>query len=687
MLRTLATMIALSTAVTAQPVDDPHQWLEDISGAKSIAWVKARNAETLSVLEASPHFASYRDRALAILEDKHRIAYPTIEAGHVTNFWQDEVHVRGVWRQAPLAGYLAGKPEWDTVIDLDALSKTEGRNWVWKGADCLAPDYTRCLISLSDGGRDSVEVREFDRTIKSFVKGGFFVPDAKQDISWWDKNTLSVGTNWGEGTLTNSGYPRVLKLWQRGTPLASAAPLAETAVSSVSISALVAHDSGRDDHMIYEGLNFFSGKLVHVATDNRKIPSALPNDADIKVVSNGFVLALLRTGFGGYTTGSLVSYAIDPLISTGKTKIELVYAPGEKASVTEVQAAKSTVYIATLDTVTGRLKAATHSASGWVVKDIAMPANGDVTLVSASDTDDLLFAHFAGFTTSDTLYAVESSAPKEVAALPARFDANKFDVSQKFALSKDGTQIPYFVVRPKGITGPLPTWQYGYGGFEVSITPSYVEPAVQFWLEEGNQYVVANIRGGGEFGPAWHQAALKQNRQHAYDDFHAVAEDLISHKFTTAKQLGIDGRSNGGLLMGVAYTQRPDLYHAVLMGVPLADMKRYNHLLAGASWMDEYGNPDDPNDWAYISKYSPYQSLRKDVAYPKIFFYTSTKDDRVHPGHARKMAARMMEYGKPFFYYENIEGGHAGVANLKENAYRAALMVAYMNRELKDIGK
>ncbi len=687
MLRIFFIMMVLSTAAAAQPADDSHQWLEDVSGAKAIAWVKARNAETLTVLEASTHFASYRDRALAILEDKHRIAYPTIQANHVTNFWQDEVHVRGIWRQASRQSYLSGAPAWTTVIDLDALGKAEGRNWVWKGADCLAPDYARCLISLSDGGRDSVEVREFDMNSKSFVKGGFFIPDAKQDISWWDSNTLSVGTNWGEGSLTTSGYPRQLKLWHRGTTLASAVPLAETAASSVSISALVAHDKGRHDHMVYEGLNFFSGKLLHVTPDGRKIPSPLPDDADIKGVSAGAVLALLRTGFGGYASGSLVSYAIDPLVGTGKTTLELVYAPGDKASITEVQAAKSVIYIATLDTVTGRLKAATHGSSGWTVKDISMPANGDVTLVSASDTDDMLFAHFAGFTTPDTLYAVGLAAPKVVAALPARFDAGKFEVLQKFAISKDGTSIPYFIIRPKGSTGPLPTWQYGYGGFEVSITPSYVGPAVQFWLEEGNQYVVANIRGGGEFGPAWHQAALKQNRQRAYDDFHAVAEDLISRKLTTAKQLGIDGRSNGGLLMGVAYTQRPDLYHAVLMGVPLADMKRYNHLLAGASWMDEYGNPDDPADWAYISKYSPYQNIKKDVTYPKVFFYTSTKDDRVHPGHARKMAARMMEYGKPFFYYENIEGGHAGVANLKENAYRAALMVSYMNRELKDIDK
>lgn len=678
-------MVLMTTAATAQPVttDDPHQWLEEVEGTKALDWVKARNAESLKILEAEPHFNEYRDRALTILEDKHRIATPTVQQDRVTNFWQDETHIRGIWREAALGSYLAGKPEWRTILDVDALAKSEGKNWVWKGADCLAPDYRHCLISLSDGGRDSVVVREFDRSTGAFVADGFVVPDAKQTFAWWDADTLAIGTNWGPDSLTSSGYPRRLKLWKRGTPLASATPLAETATTSVAIQPVSDHLQGRHDLMVYDAVNFFSGRLSHVAPDGRQIPWPLPDTADFKLAAHGRVFALLRTAYQDFPAGALVSYPIDPLFTKGKTTVDLVYAPKAGESIGDIQAARSLIYITTLDHVTGQLKLLRHGKTGWSAENMGLPLNGEVNLVSTGDTDNLAFVHYASFTTPDTLYAVGRGAPTSVAALPARFDADKFEVAQHFATSKDGTQIPYFVVRPKGATGPLPTWMYGYGGFEVAITPAYVGPAAQFWLEGGGAYVVANIRGGGEFGPAWHQAALKENRQRAYDDFHAVAEDIIRSGITTARQLGIDGRSNGGLLVGVAYTQRPDLYRAVLMGVPLADMHRYNKLLAGASWMDEYGNPDDPSQWAYISKYSPYQNIRKDIQYPRVFFYTSTKDDRVHPGHARKMAARMMEYGKPFFYYENIEGGHAGVANLKESAYRAALMLAYMNRELK----
>ncbi len=678
-----------STAAQAQTpaTDDPYQWLEDVTAAKSLDWVRAKNKASLDVLEAAPDFAATRDRAFAILNDKQRIAYASIQGDRVVNFWQDETAVRGMWRTASLASYLGGTPDWRALIDMDALAKAENKNWVWKGADCLAPDYRYCLVSLSDGGKDAVEVREFDTQTASFVTGGFVVPQAKNRVAWWDRNTLIVGTDFGAGSMTDSGYPRILKKWQRGTPLASAKLLFEGETKDVASDLIVAHSAKRHDRLIMRAKTFWTNALFHLGKGDQLIKSPLPDDADIKDVSQGRVYALLRSDFQGIRRGSLVAYEIDPVVRGTAAKIETVFAPGTGVSINDVSVTASKVYLAVLDNVAGKIKSVTRTSNGWAAQDIDLPANGALSIISGADTSDTALVNFQGFTTPSSLYVLGSAAPKIIASLPARFDAAQFITRQQFAISKDGTRIPYFLVKPKNATGPLPTLQYGYGGFEISLTPSYVGPLAQFWLEQGGAYVVANIRGGGEYGPDWHSAALKANRQRAYDDFHAVAENLISTGVTTSKQLGIQGGSNGGLLVSVAFTERPDLYGAVICQVPLADMRRYHKLLAGASWMDEYGNPDDPAQWAYISKYSPYQNIQKGVRYPRVFFVTSTKDDRVHPAHARKMAARMSEYENPIYYYENIDGGHAGVANLKESAYRTALLLAYLNRELKSAGK
>jgi prolyl oligopeptidase len=677
---------SMSHAQTRNQIpDDPYLWLEEVESAKSLDWVRDKNKSTLSVLEAAPKFQSYRDRAFAILNDKNRIAYGTILGDRVTNFWQDENSVRGGWRTASLISYITGKPQWKTLIDLDALAKTEGKNWVWKGADCLAPDFRYCLVKLSDGGKDAVEVREFDTEMMQFVAGGFVVPQAKNNVSWWDRDTLVIGTDYGPGTLTDSGYPRILKLWKRGTPLASAQHIFDVPMDNVSADTVVVQEKKRTDRLLVQSLTFWTAKYFHVRKNGEQVASPLPDDADFKDMAGGRVFALLRSDWSGFSKGSLISYGIDRFLKKGKADAELIYAPTQGASVSSVSITPAKVFVNILDNVTGKLKAFTRSRKGWQEEDIALPANGTLAIMSSSTLADLAFVNFNSFTTPSSLYAVGGKKPVVIASLPARFDAARFDVTQNFATSKDGTKIPYFLVRPKGAAGPLPTLQYGYGGFEVSQTPNYVGPLAQFWLEEGGAYIMANIRGGGEFGPAWHQAALKENRQRAYDDFHAVAEDAIKSGVTTAKQLGIQGGSNGGLLVSVAYTQRPDLYNAVICQVPLADMRRYHKLLAGASWMGEYGDPDVPTEWAYISQYSPYQNIRKNATYPRVFFATSTKDDRVHPAHARKMAARMIEQNHPIYYYENIDGGHAGVANLKESAYRAALFMAYLNRELKGV--
>jgi prolyl oligopeptidase len=667
-------------------VEDAYLWLEDVSSQKSLDWVRAKNKVTLDVLEASPNFELTRNKAFAILSDKNRIAYATIQGERVTNFWQDETAVRGMWRSASLKSYLAGKPEWTPLLDLDALAKAENKNWVWKGAKCLAPKYNHCMISLSDGGKDAVEMREFDIETASFVKDGFSIPQAKNNVAWWDENTLIIGTDYGPNSMTESGYPRTVKKWQRSTPLTSAILLFEGAQKDISVSAIVNHDNGRHDRMILRGKTFWTNEIFHINKKEALIKSPLPDDVDIKDVSNGWVFAVLRKDYQGIPRGSLVTYAIDTLLRTGTAPLETVYTPTAGVSIDDVSAAKSKIYVSVLDNVTGKLKTFSRTKKSWTEQNIALPANGTLSIVSVASTSDLALVNFQSFTTPSSLYAMSDAAPYIIAALPARIDVARYETLQKFATSVDGTKIPYFIVRPKSI-GPLPTLLYGYGGFEVSSKPAYVGPLAQFWLEGGGAYVVANIRGGGEYGPDWHQAALKQNRQRAYDDFHAVAEDLIKSGATTAKQLGIQGGSNGGLLVSVAYTQRPELYGAVICQVPLADMKRYHLLLAGASWVDEYGNPDIADEWAYISKYSPYQNIKKDVKYPKVFFTTSTKDDRVHPAHARKMAARMSDYNHPIYYYENIDGGHAGVANLKESAYRTALFIAYLNKELRSPSK
>lgn len=681
----LATPVMADTASAAN--DDPYVWLEDVTGEKALSWVKQRNEVSLKVLESQPKFAEYRARAEAILSDKRRIPAASIQGDDVVNFWQDDTHVRGIWRKASLKTYLAGKPEWKTLIDMDAIAKAENENWVWKGATCLKPDYTRCLIGLSRGGKDAIETREFDTKSGQFVTDGFRLPEAKVRIDWLDRDTLIVGTDYGADTMTKSGYPRILKVWKRGTPITAAKTIFEGKVEDVWAAPDVTISEKGTYPVIIRGLTFFTNEIYHMRPDQTLVRSPLPVDADFKLIHSGKAVALLRSDwtYGGmtYPKGSLVAYGIAPLLDNQPVKVEQVFVPGKGQAVSEVDAAKDALYVNVLDNVRGRLLALRPGNDGWKTTDMNAGKDMALKLVSTGSKSDLILFLREGYTTPSELVAAGDGPMKVAYSLPARFDGSKFTVEQLFATSKDGTQVPYTVVRPKGAKGPLPTWMFAYGGFEIPLVPAYVNPEYQFWLEEGGAYVVANLRGGGEYGPSWHQAALLENRQRAYEDLFAVSEDLIKRGITTSRQFGVYGRSNGGLLTSVALTQRPDLYGAIISGVPLADMKRYHKLLAGASWMAEFGNPDDPQQWSFISKYSPYQNLKTGMSYPQIFYYTSTKDDRVHPGHARKMAAKLEELGSPYFYYENIDGGHAGVANLKETAHRAALMLVYMNSQLK----
>jgi prolyl oligopeptidase len=687
-----AASLLLAAAAAPAASDDANLWLEEIEGKRALDQVREWNAATERLLTADPKYESYRSRALAILDDKEQIAEPNQVIGDkVLNLWRDAGNPRGLWRVSPLAAYRAGKPQWRTLIDVDALGHKEGKSWVWHGADCLAPDYRLCLVSLSPGGTDADVVREFDMAAGGFVAGGFTIPEAKSNVSWVDSNTLLVGTDYGAGSLTSSGYPRIVKMWKRGIPLASARTLFTGETGDVSSAPLAIQSATRRWVFVNRGKTFWTNEYHLLTPTGGLIPVPLPQDSEFQDVLGDLLIAKLQSPLGAFGAGSLVSWSLRDILSRGHAEPRLVMAPTAKQAIEEVSASDNVLWVKALDDVSGKLFALTpRKKGGWTVRSIDLPAHSTVHLLATGGKPDLAFATVEGMLTPPALYAVERTGrPALVQRLPAKFDSSAFTVEQRFATSKDGTRVPYFLVRRKGVSGPVPTLIHAYGGFRAAQTPGYLTgqpyragPLAMFWTEEGNAYVLANIRGGGEYGPEWHKAALRENRQKSFDDLHAVAEDLIRTGVTAKGRIGISGRSNGGVLVGAAMTQRPDLYSAVIAGSPLLDMKRYSHLLAGASWVDEYGDPDKPEDWAFMSKYSPYQNVRPGVHYPAVFFYSSTKDDRVHPGHARKMAARLEEYGNRFYFHEYLEGGHSVGADNAEDAKRAALLMAYLKREL-----
>lgn len=691
-------MAAAVGASAAVADDDPYLWLEEVEGEKALEWVHERNKHSLGILEADERFTPLMERALKDYNAKDKIAYGTLMGGAVHNFWQDEKNVRGIWRRTSLKSYKGDEPKWITILDFDKLAEEEGENWVYKGRDCLAPDFGRCLINLSRGGGDAVVVREFDAVTKRFVDGGFETPESKQGSAWIDADTILIGTNFGEGTMTDSGYANQIKVWKRNNPLEIATLVHEGNTKDVGSFPFASHRPDGTYVGVVQAPDFFT-EVIHVLdgesddwTQKEMRPLQLPKDISFKGFFGDTVIVQMRKDWalGSKTVkaGTLVSIKVaDALEGRAAASVTEIFVPTERSSIDGVSIGKDRLFLSILDEVTGQLVSAKPGPQGWEVSNLGLPENGALDVVSVDEWTDAAFIKFASFLQPDTLYAVElGGKPEEIASLPARFDASDMVTEQKFATSKDGTKVPYFVIRHKDVKmdGTTPTILYGYGGFEIAIAPTYLTGTGKLWLEEGGAYVLANIRGGGEFGPKWHQAALKENRQRAYDDFIAVGEDLVNSGFTSPEHLGIRGGSNGGLLMGVMTTQRPDLWNAVICAVPLLDMMRFHTLLAGASWMGEYGNPDVPEEREYILKYSPYQNLDEGKDYPEVFFYTSTKDDRVHPGHARKMAAKMLGMGKPVLYYENTEGGHSAAANLKQRAYTDALQVVYALKKLKD---
>ena len=688
----LAAMLALvflaSLAATAcAQADDPNLWLEEVDGKKALEWVKERSAKDTAELEAVPVFEPIHARLLEIYNDRARIPGVSFEGGWLYNFWQDPEHVRGVWRRTFLDEYLKDSPSWDVVLDLDALAKAEGENWVWQGADFLQPEGRLCLISLSRGGGDASVVREFDTVAKAFVDDGFKLPEAKSRASWKDKDTLWVGTDFGPGSLTDSGYPRLVKMWRRGTPLASAVTVFEGEQTDVSVSGYTAVTPEGTYDIINRTPEFFRG-LTYLRLDGHLVRVDIPADAEFQSFFKGQMLVSLRTDWtvGGRTwpQDALLAIGVEDFLA-GDRDFTQLFTPGERVSLGNVSTTRNHLLLSTLDNVSSRLYRLTLSDGKWLREEIALPGLGTGGPGATSDDHDTFFVSYNDFLTPSSQYLAEpGQALRRVKTMPTHFDATGMKVEQYEATSKDGTKIPYFIFMPKDFTanGANPTVLYGYGGFEVSMRPGYSGTTGDAWVARGGVYVLANIRGGGEFGPRWHQAAVQENHQNSFDDFIAVAEDLIARKVTSPAHLGIMGGSNGGLLVGATFTQRPELFNAVVCQVPLLDMKRYNKLLAGASWMAEYGNPDTA-DWDYMQKWSPYQNLDKSKTYPKVFFNTSTRDDRVHPGHARKMVKRMTDMGKPVYYYENTEGGHGAAANLNQRAYMWALTYSYLWKMLK----
>ncbi len=685
---TMAQQTSSSAAPAATDVD-PYQWLEDVTGEKAIEWVKARNVKSQAKLESDPKFNALREDLLAILDSDARIPFVSKHGEYYYNFWRDKKNERGLWRRTTLNEFKMAEPKWELILDLDALGKAENENWVWKGANLLRPDYTRALVTLSRGGADADVTREFDLDKREFVKDGFSRPEAKGSMSWIDLDHVFVMTDFGAGSMTESGYPRIAKKWKRGTPFNSAEVIYEGKIEDMSAGAFHDDSPGYERNFVDRNLAFYNDELYLLDENSKLIKIDAPNSATKRVFHQYLAIELRKSwDVGGktYSAGSLLFTNLDAFLK-GERKFEMVFEPSDTTALSSFGFTKDFAFINVLEDVKNRIYVLRPTEKGWVREPLkGAPSLGTVNISSVdSDESNDFFMTTSNYLNPTTLsLGTIGSEPTVLKQLPAFFDAKGLSISQHFATSKDGTRIPYFMVAPEGLKSSAnnPTLLYGYGGFEIPMQPGYSPAVGRAWVSQGGVYVVANIRGGGEYGPRWHQAALKENRLRCYEDFAAVAQDLYARKVTKADKLGIQGGSNGGLLVGNMVTLYPGLFKAAVCQVPLLDMQRYNKLLAGASWMAEYGNPDDPKQWDYIKSFSPYHNVKPGVKYANVLFTTSTRDDRVHPGHARKMMAKMEEQGHSVLYYENIEGGHGGAANNRQSAFMQAIAYTFLKQQL-----
>lgn len=687
-----AAAVAQAPTPTSPPTgDDPFLWLEDVTGNKALEWVKARNAETIQEYGATPAFHQLEADVLKILDSRERIPGIAKMGAWYYNFWRDAEHPRGLWRRTTLEEYRKASPKWDVILDLDALSKAEKENWVWQGADVLRKGgFRHCLISLSRGGADASVVREFDIETRSFVKSGFQLPESKGSLNWIDIDHVYVSTDFGAGSLTDSGYPRIVKLWKRGTPLEKATVVFEGKTSDVSVGAYFDDTPGFERHWVSRGITTYTSELYFQDAKGKLQKMDIPLDAGAYTHREWLIVeprTAWTTGGKTYEGGSLLTIRFSDFLA-GKRDFAVLFKPTPTRALAGASWTRNHMILNVMEDVKNQLSILTPGPGEWKSEPLqAAPAFSTVSAwaVDPQESEDFFMSVSGYLTPSSTFLGHIGGKVEKLKELPSFFDTTGLEVSQHFATSKDGTRVPYFQIAPKNLVldGSAPTLLYGYGGFEVSQTPFYSGAWGRAWMSQGGVCVIANIRGGAEYGPRWHQAALKQNRLRAYEDFAAVAQDLATRKVTSAQHLGAMGGSNGGLLMGNMITLYPELFHSIVCQVPLLDMRRYSRLLAGASWMGEYGDPDKPEEWAFIQTFSPYHNLKKDVKYPTVLFTTSTRDDRVHPGHARKMMARMMEMGCNVKYYENIEGGHGGAANNQQRALMTALEFTFLWQTLK----
>jgi prolyl oligopeptidase len=674
-------LAAALTGMVAMAEDvDPYLWLEDVHGAKPLAWVAEQNARTRAVLQADPRYQADHDAVLKVLDATDRIPYGSIVRDKVFNFWQDAANPKGVWRWTTVADYANAAPHWETIVDVDKLAAGEHENWIWEGVTCTN-DLKRCLVMLSRDGGDAHVIREFDLTTKTFVKDGFQLPNAKSDATWLNNDTILFDTDFGPGTMTKSGYPRIVKMWKRGQSVDAAKTLVEGKPEDISVQSQTLNGADGVYAMTLRGVSFFENEYQHVAPDGTLTKIDLPLSAVIQGMTGDRIVFTLRkaweTNGKTYPQGALLSMAAKG------GEIEVIYAPGPRSTVEQVSTGRDAVYASIFDNVTGSVHVFRRAKGAWADTKLDLPANGATNIVTTNDFGPEAMYAYESYTKPSTLYMDSGNDhPVAIKSLPARFDSSNMVTEQFEVASADGVKIPYFVTRPKTVTGPVPTILYGYGGFEISMTPSYSANYGMLWLSRGGIYVVANIRGGGEFGPAWHEAARFENHQRAFDDFAAVARDLVKRGLTTPKQLGIMGGSNGGLLVSASMVEHPELFGAVVCQVPLIDMIRFTQIGAGQSWADEYGDPADPKARAYILKYSPYQNVKPGVHYPPVLFTTATSDDRVTPVHARKMAAKMESYGDDVLFFENTDGGHSAGANHHQAAEMWALSFVYLKQKL-----
>ncbi len=664
---------------------DPYLWLEDVEGSAAMAWVTEQNARTDHLLTASPRFAALSADVRAVLDSHDRIPTVTRRGGFLYNFWTDEHHERGIWRRTTLAQYRQPEPEWETVLDIDALNHDEGESWVWHGAESLPPNHERCLVALSRGGADADVTREFDLVSKRWVDGGFVRDEAKGGLTWIDRDTVFASTDFGPGTMNESGYPRIIKRWRRGTPMSAAETVYEGSMTDAFHGAMRVHSAGQERSFVTRAVTFYRSEFFHLTDDDSLVKVDVPDTAD-KMVHGAWLVLWLRDAWelNGHTypAGSLLAADVAAYLA-GNRSASALFTPTDTQFLQGYAWAKSRVVLNLLDDVRSRLVVRTPTDAGWAHSAFPNVPDGGTLTVTAVDSDDsdAVWLTSDDFLSPPSLWLAEAdAAPEQLKAMPALFDTSTLVSEQHFATSADGTRVPYFVVRRADTPtdGSSPTLLWGYGGFEIPITPEYSGVIGKCWLERGGVYVAANLRGGGEYGPRWHQGALREQRNRCYEDCAAVAGDLVERGITSPAHLGVSGRSNGGLMVGNMLTQYPELFGAVLCGVPLLDMERYHLLLAGASWVGEYGNPAEPSDWEFIKTFSPYHLVRPDRRYPPVCLFTSTRDDRVHPGHARKMAAKMLGFGHEVTYFENVEGGHAGSADSSQKAKWEALQFEFL---------